>query len=61
MDLISQVKRAVITASTEFRQDQFKAYQKALKAEINPQASWILELLIENAELAWKNRVPLCD
>lgn len=61
MDLISQVKSAVITASTEFRQDQFNAYQKALEAETNPQASWILELLIENAELARKNRVPLCD
>jgi fumarate hydratase subunit alpha len=61
MDLIDLVKNAVIEASTTFREDQVYAYQKALKNEINPQASWILELLIENARIAQKNKVPLCD
>lgn len=61
MDLINQVKRAVIKASTEFHEDQFNAYQRALEVETNPQASWVLELLVENAELARKNKVPLCD
>ena len=61
MDLVDLVKNAVIEASTTFREDQFYAYQKALKNEINPQASWILELLIENAQIAQKNKVPLCD
>lgn len=61
MDLINQVKGAVIKASTEFRQDQYNAYQRALEVETNPLASWVLELLIENAKLARKNKVPLCD
>lgn len=61
MDLINQVKVALIRASTEFRRDQFNAYQRALEVETNPNASWILELLIENAELARKNSFPLCD
>lgn len=61
MNLINQVKNAVITASTQFRPDQFNAYQKALEDETNPQNSWILEFLIENAALAHKNKVPLCD
>jgi len=61
MNLINQVKNAVVNASTEFRPDQFNAYRKALEDETNPRASWILELLIENAELAHENRVPLCD
>lgn len=61
MDLINQVKGAVITASTEFRHDQLNAYQKALEVETNPLNSWVLELLVENARLAHKNRVPLCD
>lgn len=61
MDLINQVKDAVIRASTEYREDQFNAYQKAQEVETNPHASWVLELLVENAELARKNKVPLCD
>ncbi|HTX60785.1 MAG TPA: fumarate hydratase [Methanobacterium sp.] len=61
MDLKEQVKTAVIKASTTFREDQVKAYQKALEAESNPQASWVLELLVENSEIANKNCVPLCD
>ena len=61
MDLTNQAKRAVIKASAEFREDQFNAYQRALEVETNPRASWVLELLVENAELARKNKVPLCD
>lgn len=61
MDLTNQAKRAVIKASIEFREDQFNAYQRALEVETNPRASWVLELLVENAELARKNKVPLCD
>jgi fumarate hydratase subunit alpha len=61
MDLKDNVKNAVIEASTTFREDQLKAYQKALEKETNPQASWILELLLKNAEIARKNKAPLCD
>jgi fumarate hydratase subunit alpha len=61
MDLKDQIKNAVIEASTTFRDDQLKAYQKALETENNPRASWILELLLKNAELAKKNKTPLCD
>jgi fumarate hydratase subunit alpha len=61
MDLINLVKDAVIRASTEYREDQFNAYHRALGVETNPQASWVLELLVENADLAMKNKVPLCD
>jgi fumarate hydratase subunit alpha len=61
MDLKDQIKKAVIEASTNFREDQLKAYQNALKKETNPQASWMLELLLKNAEIAKKNIAPLCD
>ncbi|MGV8144113.1 MAG: fumarate hydratase [Methanothermobacter sp.] len=61
MDLIEESKNAVIKASTIFREDQLNAYQKAVAREINPRASWILKLLIENAEIARENKVPLCD
>lgn len=61
MNLIEEVKNAVIKASTTFREDQIYAYQKALEKETNPQASWILELLIENSKIAENNKIPLCD
>jgi fumarate hydratase subunit alpha len=61
MNLINKVKEAVIMASTTFREDQIHAYRKALEIETNKQAYWILELLIQNARIAHKNKVPLCD
>ncbi len=61
MNLIDKVKEAVIIASTTFREDQIHAYQNALEIETNKQAYWILELLIQNAQIAHKNKVPLCD
>ena len=61
MNLRSEVKSAVIKASTTFREDQFNAYQNALEVETNPRASWVLDLLVQNAKIAHKNKTPLCD
>ena len=61
MDLALKVQNAVIKASTTFREDQYQAYQNALELESNPNAHWVLELLVENARLAQENRNPLCD
>lgn len=61
MEIINLISDAVIEASTTFRKDQFDAYKRALDMETNENASWILELLIENAEIANKNKLPLCD
>jgi fumarate hydratase subunit alpha len=61
MDLINLVKEAVIDASTNFREDQLTAYKNAVETETNPNARWVLELLLKNAEIASKNKVPLCD
>ncbi|OEC86460.1 MULTISPECIES: fumarate hydratase [Methanobacterium] len=61
MEIINLIRDAVIEASTTFRKDQFDAYKRALDMETNENTSWMLELLIENAEIANKNKVPLCD
>lgn len=61
MEIINLIKDAVIEASTTFRKDQFDAYKRALSIETNENTSWMLELLIENAKIANKNKVPLCD
>ena len=61
MEIINLIKDAVIEASTTFRKDQFDAYKRALDMETNENTSWMLELLIENAKIANKNKFPLCD
>jgi fumarate hydratase subunit alpha len=61
MEIIDLIRDAVIEASTTFREDQFDAYKRALDMETNESASWMLELLIENAKIANKDKFPLCD
>lgn len=61
MDIVNLIRDAVIEASTTFRKDQFDAYKRALDMERDENASWMLELLIKNAEIANKNKFPLCD
>ena len=61
MELVNLIRDAVIEASTTFRKDQFDAYKRALDMETNENASWMLQLLIENAKIANKNKFPLCD
>ncbi len=59
--IVDLVKNAVIEASTIFREDQIDAYQKAVQNEKDDNTRWVLELLLENAEIAMSNKVPLCD
>ena len=61
MDLIDLIKKAVLDASTTFRNDQLDAYNRAIKDETNDNAKWVLELLLENARIAKANKFPLCD
>ena len=61
MEIVNLISDAVIEASTKFRKDQFDAYKRALDIEKNENASWMLELLIQNAEIANKKKFPLCD
>ncbi len=61
MEIIDLIKNAVIEASTNFRTDQIEAYKRAIETEKNPNAKWVMELLLKNAEIASTNKVPLCD
>jgi fumarate hydratase subunit alpha len=55
------VKTCLVKAGTTFRPDQLRAYRKAIKGERNESARWVLERILENAEIAEKNTFPLCD
>lgn len=57
----SSARDCLIRAGTTFRADQIEAYRKAIAAEGNDNARWVLERVLENAEVAEKNVAPLCD
>lgn len=55
------VSRCLVKAGTTFRADQIEAYRTAVQNESNKNARWVLERLLENAEVAEKFGYPLCD
>ena len=59
--IVAKVADTLVSAGSTFRQDKKDAYRRAIAAETNPQAKWVLETVLENAEAAEKNRSPLCD
>ena len=59
--VVALVRDTLVEAGSTFREDKKDAYRRAIAAEENPQAKWVLETVLENAEAAQKNRSPLCD
>lgn len=55
------VAQTLVTAGSTFREDQKDAYRRAIAAEENPRARWVMEQVLENALVAEKKRSPLCD
>ena len=60
-DIIARVRDGLVEAGSTFRADKKRAYRRAIDAETNPQARWVMETVLENAEAAERNRSPLCD
>jgi len=56
-----KVKEALIKASTVFPDDKKSVCRKALEVEKNPNARWMLETILENAETAERTLRPTCD
>ena len=59
--VVEKVKNTLVRAGSTFREDQKRAYQKAIHNEENETAKWVLETILKNAEIAEKNQSPLCD
>ncbi|MEW6096290.1 MAG: fumarate hydratase [bacterium] len=55
------VKDLCIKANLELREDVLLALQRRLSNEDNPRAKKILEILIENAQIAKEKRLPICQ
>lgn len=55
------VSQCLVTAGTTYRSDQVKVYKAAIEKETSKNARWVLERLVENAEVAERRGFPLCD
>ncbi len=59
--IASTVEQLCILAAHELPEDVVGALEKARQQESNPKAAKILSQLVENAELAKKEMIPLCQ
>ena len=60
-DIVGLVRDTLVEAGSSFREDKKSAYRRAIAAESNEKAKWVLQTVLDNAEAAEKNRSPLCD
>ena len=58
---IDIVAETLVAAASTFRADQKEAYRCAIAAETDGKARWMLEQVLENAEVAERTQGPLCD
>ena len=61
MDILSDISNAIIEASTTLSKDKYDALKNAIDAEDSENARWALKQILENYQVAQKNRFPLCD
>jgi hydro-lyases, Fe-S type, tartrate/fumarate subfamily, alpha region len=60
-DIISAVEKLCIDSNYDLSPDIMASFQKALKKEPSPLGQEVLERLIENANIAHDERVPMCQ
>lgn len=61
MDILDDISKSIIKASTTLSCDKRKALKKAIDAEDNENAKWALTQILENYQVAEKTKFPLCD
>jgi fumarate hydratase subunit alpha len=59
--VVKAVEELCIAAAHELPQDVLCALEKAAKRESNPKARAIIESLVENAQIAKSQKIPLCQ
>lgn len=61
MDIVEDISKKIIEASTTLTDDKLKALTNAIEIEENENACWALSQILENYKVAQKTRFPLCD
>lgn len=60
-EVIEKVAATLVTAGSTFREDQKDAYRRVIASEKMESSCWVMQQVLENAEVAEKSRGPLCD
>lgn len=60
-EIVALVRDTLVDAGSTFREDKKEAYREAISVESNGKAKWVMEQILENAEIAERNKSPLCD
>lgn len=60
-EIIKKVSDALIEAGSSFQQDKIDKYKRIIAEERNDKGKWVMEMILENACVAAKNKSPLCD
>jgi fumarate hydratase subunit alpha len=60
-DIQQAARRCLIEAGTSSSPDRLNACRRALESERSQNARWVLEQIIENAQIAQQEQLPLCD
>ena len=61
MDILGEISKSIIDASTALSSDKLNALTKALEIEDNENARWALTQILDNYKVASKTEFPLCD
>ena len=61
MDIVEDISKTIIKASTNLSDDKLNALKHAIDIEDNENARWALKQILENYKVAQKNKFPLCD
>ena len=60
-EIINKIKNALIEASTIFTEEKKALYRSAISIESNDNPKWVLNSILENANIAEAHKFPLCD
>ncbi len=61
MDIVGDISKSIIKASTDLSNDKLKALKEAIDVETNENAKWCLSQILENYVVAQDTKFPLCD
>ena len=61
MDILDDISKAIVKASTTLSKDKYDALKSAIAGEDNENARWALKQILENYQVAQKTEFPLCD
>lgn len=60
-DIVVKVSSALVKAGSSYTPDQKACFVRAIGKESDRNAKWVLETLLQNAQIAEKRQSPLCD